>query len=170
MAILANIPGRWPLPDSVDVPDEPHLPSPASYPTEAFPQLHLADMNQASSSSRDELFFSVEQNNEASSPSYLIFEPVVSSVADNEPIDWRRYDPPGELLKFQDDTSEDIRSLLTPSIERLQAGHAEEIESRAAAARQERPLTRGRKVSVKPQRNVRYSTFHTYSNPTLTKF
>lgn len=166
--MLANMPGRWPR-DSFETSDELYLPAPpTSSPTEAFPQFHPVDMNQASSSSRDELFFSVEQNNEAISPSYLLFEPVVSSVTDNKPIDWRRYDPPGELLEFQDDTSEDIRNLLTPSIEIIQARHAEEIEGRVAAARQDRPLTRGRKVSVKPQRIVRYCTLFSSFRRTLT--
>jgi len=158
MAMVASMPGPWPR-DSFETVDELYLPvPPASSPTEAFPEFHLADVNQASSSSRDELFFSVEQNHEAVSPSYLVFEPVVSSVIDNKPVDWRRYDPPGELLKFQDDTSEDIKNLLKPSIEIIQARHAEEIEGHVAAARQDRPLTRGRKVSIKPQRIVRHYT------------
>jgi hypothetical protein len=57
----------------------------------------------ASSTSEDELFFEVtppnpDRTDEASSPSYLVFEPVVSTVSEQEPTDWRRYDPPKELV------------------------------------------------------------------------
>jgi hypothetical protein len=149
------MPGRWPnhSREEVTVADEPSTIPSSPLPRTPQQQVQIG-MDQLSTNDRDELFFSMERNSEATSPSYLLFEPVVSSVADNEPIDWGRYDPPRELLKFQDDTSEDLRNLLAPSIERLQARHAEEIETREATARPERPLTRGRRVSVKPQINV----------------
>jgi len=153
MTILASMPGRWPNHSREEVVgDEPH-PNPSSQSLDAPQQTQIA-MSQPPSNDRDDIFRGLEQNSEASSVPYLLFEPVVSSVADNESIDWRRYDHPAELLKFQDDTSEDLRNLLAPSIERLKARHAEEIERHGATTRRERPLTRGRRVSVKPQINV----------------
>lgn len=118
--------------------------------TEPFPETQES-MNE--SSTRDELFFSVEPSH-GPIPSYLLFEPVVSSVAYNRPIDWRRYDPPGELLRVQGETSRELKHIVTTSIKRLQARRVEEIQGRAATARPERPLTRGRRVSVKPQAKV----------------
>jgi hypothetical protein len=158
--MLASMPGRWPIHsrEEVTVTDEPspiHL-----SPFPVAPQQLQPGLDQPASNDRDELFFPMEQNSEATSPSYLLFEPVVSSVADNEPIDWRRYDSPGELLEFQDDTSEDLRNLLAPSIERLRARHTEEIEGHVAMARRERPLARGRRVSVKPQVNASNFPFY----------
>ncbi|KAF4635232.1 hypothetical protein G7Y89_g2875 [Cudoniella acicularis] len=98
----------------------------------------------------DELFLEVNQNNGENSPSYLIFEPVVSSVTDSVPIDWRRYDPPAELLNYQDGIPNEIREILEPSIQNIRARHEEEVQRRAATARRGGPLTRGRKVSGKP--------------------
>jgi hypothetical protein len=95
-----------------------------------------------------------DQNDEASSPSYLVFEPVVSTVSEKEPMDWRRYEPPKELLNSQDDTSEVVRGILEPSIARIRARHVEEEGRQVANARRERPLSRVGRASVKPRREV----------------
>lgn len=157
MASLANIPGRWPR-KSLDVDlaierFETYYPVVDTHSTEPFPQIQT-NMSQLPTNTPDELFFSVEQNNEATSPSYLLFEPVLSSVSDNESIDWRRYSPPGELMNSQDDTSEEVKELLASSIAALQARHIEEIERHSATSRRERPLSRSRRASVKPEINV----------------
>ncbi|KAE9373022.1 hypothetical protein N431DRAFT_465334 [Stipitochalara longipes BDJ] len=111
----------------------------------------------SSTTSDDELFFDCttpnpDRTEEASSPSYLVFEPVVSTVSEQEPTDWRRYEPPSELLIPQDETSEVIRGLLKPSITRIQARHVEEEERRITHARRERPISRVGRASGKPRR------------------
>ncbi len=66
--------------------------------------LRIPSTSSASSSrhSADELFFDCPSRSasasgsalETSVPSYLVFEPVVESFSDNEPVDWRRFEPP----------------------------------------------------------------------------
>ena len=111
----------------------------------------------------DELYFDwplrsqppTQANEEAtSSTSYLIFEPVVEAEASVENTDWRRYDPPQELLRSQDGASRDLQRILAPSVERIQARHREEEERRAAASRTERPLARAGRAHLKPRRQV----------------
>ncbi|RDL38602.1 uncharacterized protein BP5553_02942 [Venustampulla echinocandica] len=150
MAMVAIMPGNWPKdgPEEEDMSDEPFLPRFSSSMMTAKP----------SPPAHDELFIDTNQSNEASSPSYLLFEPVVSSVSETEPIDnWRRYDPPRELLDFQDGTSTDIRSLLEPSIERIRDRHRADVEMRTAAARREKPLGRAGRASAKPRRDISMS-------------
>ncbi|KAL5329584.1 hypothetical protein ACEPPN_003098 [Leptodophora sp. 'Broadleaf-Isolate-01'] len=98
--------------------------------------------------SRDELFFDCGQSTAVTDPSeeafasYLAFEPVVESVSSDEHVDWRRYDPPRELLDFQEATSPIIQEMLPVSIERLRTRHEEEERRRAATSRRERPIAR----------------------------
>jgi hypothetical protein len=142
--------------ESLQVPRSlgPGVESPRSRPTTPYP---------TSPSIPDELFFDWplrsqppnQVNDEASrSTSYLIFEPVVEEESNFENTDWRRYDPPQELLRSQDGTSKDLERLLAPSIERIQARHREEEGRRAAASRIERPLARAGRASFKPRRQV----------------
>lgn len=163
MALVTGMVGRWPedLNDSINDSYKYHeqsLPVPITgYQAELaqiFPSPSPASAT-SSTSNTDELFFDVETSFEAMSHSYLTFEPVVSSVSGNEPIDWRRYDPPAELLQVQDDTSEEIRGILQSSIERIQARHVEEEEQRAATARRQKPLNRTKRASIKPRKDVR---------------
>jgi hypothetical protein len=121
------------------------------------------------SNSTDELFFDCptpnsDRTDEASSPSYLVFTPVVSTVSEREPTDWRRYEPPNELLNPQDDTSDVVRGVLEPSIARIRSRHVEEEDRRAANARRERPLARVGRASVKPSRGVRCSSRRNANN------
>lgn len=134
-----------------------------------FPQGFLQIPNMASASpsrdSRDELFFDCGQSTAVTDPSeeafasYLAFEPVVESVSSDEHVDWRRYDPPRELLDFQEATSPIIQEMLPVSIERLRTRHEEEERRRAATSRRERPIARVGRASVKPrrEREVTYS-------------
>ena len=132
----------------------PGVESPGRRPTTPYP---------TSPSIPDELFFDwplrsqplTQVDDEASrSTSYLIFEPVVEQESNVDNTDWRRYDPPQELLRSQDGTSQDLERLLAPSIERIQVRHREEEERRAAASRSERPLARAGRASLKPRRQV----------------
>ena len=90
------------------------------------------------------------------STSYLIFEPVIEESLNLESTDWRRYDPPVELLKSPEGISQKLDSILAPSIERIKARHAEDEGRRAAASRTERPLARAGRVSTKPGRRVNH--------------
>jgi hypothetical protein len=160
MTTTSSMPGHWPFHD------EAHILDPSPYPRLNTPvaesSLQVPRIVSTASSSRDsaeEQFFDCQTPNpdhidEPSSPSYLIFEPVVSTVSDQEPTDWRRYEPPNELLNSKDDTSEVIRGMLEPSVAGIRSRHVEEEERRAANARRERPLGRVGRASVKPQRNV----------------
>ncbi|TVY71552.1 hypothetical protein LSUE1_G007603 [Lachnellula suecica] len=158
MTLMTTLPGRWPREELANV-NEPSSVVP-SYPPPQSSRPTPTTMGQplSTAASREEPLVSAEQNSEATSLSYLAFEPVVSSVANSHSIDWRRYDYPGELLRLQDCTSDEIKTILTTSIERLRARHVEEVERLAAAARRERPLTRGRRVSVKPSKDVSNET------------
>ncbi|CAG8953693.1 hypothetical protein HYFRA_00006582 [Hymenoscyphus fraxineus] len=155
MAVVASMSSNWPRGsnDSKDLNHEHHLsPTLPGYQAEltrAFGTLSPSSANFRSSCQSNS---SVETDKEVVLPSYLSFEPVVSSVSENEHIDWRRYDPPAELHHMQDDTSEEIRGLLQTSIERIKARHAEEEERRTAAARLKKPLARANRVSMKPRR------------------
>lgn len=119
----------------------------------------MASASPSSSNSRDELFFDcgpIEARTnlgEEAFASYLAFEPVVESVSSDDHVDWRRYEPPRELLQSQEATSPTIRNILPVSIERLQARHEEEETRRAASARRERPIARVGRASVKPRRD-----------------
>jgi hypothetical protein len=117
------------------------------------------------------------QEEEGSSTSYPIFEPVVEEDQNIENTDWRRHDPPQELLRSQEGTSHDLKSILMPSMERIQARHAEEEERRAAERQKQlderlqfredvlldssrqRPLARVGRASVKPRRQVSDSKY-----------
>lgn len=157
MAVVTSMPGNWPREsiDTMDTNREQFLPVPITgYQAELVQILTTPSPASTSSRTSDELFFNIETNNEAVSPSYLTFEPVVSSVSENEPIDWRRYDPPTELLQVQDDTPEEIRGLLQSSIERIQARHVEEEQKRAATARRQKPLNRAKRASMRPRKEV----------------
>ncbi|KAG9232669.1 hypothetical protein BJ875DRAFT_466149 [Amylocarpus encephaloides] len=169
---VATMPGRWLgdvevgestiellLPPSPIIPPKSprrahisNLAIPAS-PIESIQSLsttdHLQDLEPIHDV--DELFFNVGNNNEAASPSYLIFEPVVSSVSNTSTVDWKRYEPPQELLISGDDTPLALRGLLAESVERIKVRHREEEEQRAAAARRGKPLRRGVRASVKPK-------------------
>lgn len=160
MTTTSPMPGHWPSHDEANMLDP--MPYPRLNTQVGESSLQVPRIISAASSSRDsveEQFFDCQTPNpdyidESSSPSYLIFEPVVSTVSDQEPTDWRRYEPPNELLNSEDDTSEGIRGILEPSIARIRSRHVEEEERRAANARRERPLGRVGRASVKPQRNV----------------
>lgn len=162
MTAVATMPGNWPRELHDDVNMSNAIPYPRLNTQLGESSLQVPRITSAASSSRDsgdELFFDCrmpnsEQNEETSSPPYLIFEPVVSTVSDKEPTDWRRYEPPTELLNSQDDTPETIRGILEPSIARIRTRHAEEEDRRAASARRERPLARAGRASVKPRRDV----------------
>ncbi len=160
MTMVATMPGRWPPPDEGGRDQEEHFPP---LRTQLFLQIPAATSSTPSRDSGEELLLDitsphhssgVEQNSTAGMPSYLIFDPVVESVSENEPIDWRRYDPPGELFNAQEETSDDLRAILGASIERIKTRHIEDEEERAAAARRERPLARVGRASVKPKREV----------------
>ena len=165
MTMIAQMPGHWPrdLRDETEMNQQLHFQESTSRLGETLQQLQTINISSSSRNSHDELFFdcpsptrnpAVEQDSEASSSSYLIFEPVVSSVPDIQETDWRRFDPPRELLDSQASTSAEVQRLLAPSIERIQIRHQEEEERRAAAARRERPLARVGRVSIKPRREV----------------
>lgn len=99
-------------------------------------------------------------NGESSMSSYLVYEPVVESVSNETWTDWRRYDPPDELLHMPADTSEEIKAIVAPSIIRITRRYREEEEARIAQAKAARPLTRGGRASMKPVRkNVRALDF-----------
>jgi hypothetical protein len=166
MTAVANMPGRWPKEsrdNEGDITDGLNGPRLNTQMRELSLQVPTMNSTTSSQTSRDELFFdcpsppqvaSVDQNGESSSPSYLIFEPVVESVSEDEPTDWWRYEPPRELLDIQDGTSTDIRRLIEPSIERIRARRVEEEERQISAARHERPIARVGRASVKPLREV----------------
>lgn len=125
-------------------------------------RMPFASSASSSRNSADELFFDCPSRSpsasgsawETSVPSYLVFEPVVESVSDNEPVDWRRFEPPAELLQGQEETSDIVRELLVPSVDRIRRWIVEEDESRMAAARRNKPIHRTGRASVKPRREV----------------
>ena len=105
---------------------------------------------------------------ESTSTSYLIFQPVVEEDSNIEKTDWRRYDPPAELLRSQERSSHELESILQPSIERLKARHVREEEQRAATSRIERPLARAGRVSMRPRRQVSLPSGLQKTIPTIT--
>jgi len=162
MTTIAAMPGNWPREPQDEMSmmltysSFPHINTQMGRPSLQVPRIVSSA---ASSTSEDELFFECttpnpDRTEEASSPSYLVFEPVVSTVSEQEPTDWRRYDPPEELLTPQDETSEVIRDLLEPSIARIRRRHVEEDERRVTNARRERPISRVVRASGKPRRGV----------------
>ncbi|KAG0648096.1 E3 ubiquitin-ligase ARIH2 [Hyphodiscus hymeniophilus] len=111
----------------------------------------------------DELFFDCQttsqslitaRDEETIPTSYLVFEPVIEADTNIENTDWRRYEPPAELLGSREGTSQELENILRPSIERIQARRMEEEDIQAAASRIERPLARAGRVSVKPRRQI----------------
>jgi hypothetical protein len=158
MTSVPNMPGRWPT-ESRGGQNELLYPRIDTQVGELSLQVPNSHSAASSRSSNDELFFEcptptpspgVERNGESSMPSYLVFEPVVESVVREEPTNWKRYEPPQELLHLQEDTSEEIRQILGPSVERVKARYAEEEQRRITEARRERPLARTGRASVKP--------------------
>ncbi|CZT45768.1 uncharacterized protein RSE6_06111 [Rhynchosporium secalis] len=164
MMTATRITGNWPLEDRPWPLEDREEASDTNLRLNTnLPQGFLQPPNMASASStrgsRDELFFdcglttgTTDQSEEAFA-SYLAFEPVVESVSRDAPVDWRRYEPPPELLTFQESTSPILRSMLPVAIERLRTRHEEEELRRAAAARRERPISRVGRASVKPRRD-----------------
>jgi hypothetical protein len=165
MTTVASMPGHWPR----KFHDDMNMPKSLPYPRlntqlgRSSLQVPRIVSSASSSTSGDELFFDCpapysNNDDETSSSSYLVFTPVVSTVSEQEPTDWRRYEPPTELVVSQDNISEVVRGILEPSIVRLRASHIEEEERRAANARRERPLARAGRASVKPKRQVTSSS------------
>ncbi len=161
MTTIASITGNWPREFHDDMNMSKSLPYHRLNTQLGRSSLQVPRIvsSASSSTSGDELFFDCPEPNsnnddEASSPSYLVFTPVVSTVSEQEPTDWRRYEPPTELVNSQDGISEVARGILKPSIERLQLKHIKEEERRAANARRERPIARVGRASVKPKREV----------------
>ena len=165
MTTVASMPGHWPreFHDNMNMSNSLPYHRLNTQLGRSSLQVPRIVSSASSSTSRDELFFDCPAPNsnnddEASSPSYLVFTPVVSTVSEQEPTDWRRYEPPTELMDSQDNVSEVVRGILEPSITRLRARHIEEEERRAANARRERPLARVGRASVKPKREVTSSS------------
>jgi hypothetical protein len=160
MTAIPTMPGNWPLREEAESGVEFDFPRINIQLAESALQVltsHSATSATSSRSTNDDLFFDrpgpssgIDRNGESSRPSYLIFEPVVESVSRDEPIDWRRYEPPQELLHAPDGTSEEIRRILESSVERIKARHEEEEQQRIAHAKRERPLARTGRASVKP--------------------
>ena len=171
MTTVASMPGNWPREFYDDMNMSNPLPYPRLNTQLGRPSLQVPRIvsSGSSSNSTDELFFDCptpnsDQNDEASSPSYLVFTPVVSTVSEQEPTDWRRYEPPNELLNPQDGASDVVRGILEPSIARIRSRHVEEEERRVANARRERPLARVGRAVVKPRREVRCSSRRNANN------
>lgn len=158
MTELIDLPGRWPGESRGESRGES---SELLYPR-INTQVGGSSTNHSaasSSGSNDELFFEcptpspspgIERNGESSMLSYLIFEPVVESVEREKRIDWRRYEPPRELLHLGENTSDEIQRIMEPSIQNIKARYAEEETRRMAQARRERPVARAGRASVKP--------------------
>lgn len=158
--MVASMPGDWPRTSEDDERLINHLQVPrintqigrhsSRIPTSASPSLR----------GNDELFFdiqlsaSITEVSEAITPPYLVFEPVVESVERDEQLDWWRYEPPQELFRVQEGTSEELSGLIPQSIERLRAQQAEDEERRVAAATEVRPLARTTRTTVRQRRNV----------------
>ncbi|TAQ86100.1 hypothetical protein B7494_g5576 [Chlorociboria aeruginascens] len=100
----------------------------------------------SSGSSQNEMFSSTSNRSSTSSrdseigvPSSLTVEHIGSEMSTLQP-DWRRFEPPKELLNRREVTSPEIRNLLAPSIERIKTRYEADEERRAAAARGDWPL------------------------------
>lgn len=153
------MPGDWPLVNRDEVSMSGGLRLHTNFSQGFLQTPTMASASPSSSNSRGELFFdcgpaaaSTEPSEEAFA-SYLAFEPVVESVASDDHVDWRRYEPPRELLQSQEASSPTIRDILPVPLERLRARHEEEERRRAASARRERPIARVGRASVKPRRD-----------------
>ncbi|KAE8445945.1 hypothetical protein EG329_012724 [Mollisiaceae sp. DMI_Dod_QoI] len=157
--MVSSMPGDWPRTPGPDenVEDQLRIPNINTQMRQA--SLRVPSSASASSSrGNDELFFDTPLSTPAevqiTTPTYLVFEPNVESVERNEEVDWRRFEPPSELFRVQEGTSDELQGLIPRSIERLRTQHAEEYERRAAAARENRPLTRTTRTINKPRRNL----------------
>ncbi|KAF8848250.1 hypothetical protein BDZ45DRAFT_698543 [Acephala macrosclerotiorum] len=159
-AVVARIPGGWPRTSGEDERHDSQLRVPRINTQMRQPSLRVPySATPSSSRSNDELFFETPQSssiefNITRTPSFLSVEPVVETAEADEEVDWRRYDPPVELSRIQEGTSEELRGLIPGSIEGLRAQHAEEDDRRTADARERRSLARTRRASIKPRRNV----------------
>jgi hypothetical protein len=164
MTTLSSIPGNWPREIHDDI-NSTIMSARSPYPRintqmgQTSLQVPRIISSTESTTSDDELFFDCTTPNpdrldETSSPSYLVFEPVVSTVSEQEPTDWRRYEPPIELLAPQNENSEVIRGLLEQSIARIRTRHLEEDDRQITHARRERPISRVGRASGKPRRGV----------------
>lgn len=126
-----------------------------SSPSTTSPQLSDNDIDHECKASTSNTAQSA--NGKLGMATYLAYEPVVESAARQTWTDFRRYDPPAELLHIPDITLEEIKAVIKPSIKRIKARQTEEQDVRIAQARAPRPLARGRRASVKPgMRAVRY--------------
>jgi hypothetical protein len=112
----------------------------------------------ASSSNPDgEQSVTLNRNSKTRSTNHLAFKAMTANMSDPTAVNWKRYDPPAELINHPDDTSEEIQELLKSSIDALQARHLEESRELEAAARASKPLGRSRRVSGRPKVEV-YNT------------
>jgi hypothetical protein len=169
-AMVASMPGDWPRTSMEEEQAINRLQVPRINTQLRRPSSRTRSSSSASSSrSDDELFFETSQSttstepNEISTPSYLVFEPVLESVERNTALDWWRYEPPSELFRVQEGTSEELRGVIPRSIERLRTQQAEEEERQAAAAREIRPLARTtRKPGLTRQRRNVSIAFYSY--------
>jgi hypothetical protein len=156
MSTVAQIPENWPL-GLADTSNEffhaVSSVSPSDHQRDSF-QDKATSSKPISTTSTDKLFFGAESNNQANSPAHLAFEPVISSASEKEPLDWKRHDPPLELLGLLEDTSAEIRGLLQSSISALRSRHVEEGKAQQAAARSSKPLRRSERASLRPKIGV----------------
>lgn len=163
--MISSMPGGWPRTSMeqeqvVSRLQVPRINTQIRQPSRRAPSPPSA--SSSSSRSGDELFFEAPQSmtssttSEISTPSHLVFEPVVESVESDNSVDWWRYGPPSELFRVQEGTSEELRGVIPRSVERLRTQQAEEEERRAATAREVRPLARRprKPVPTRPRRNV----------------
>ncbi|KUJ11326.1 uncharacterized protein LY89DRAFT_739523 [Mollisia scopiformis] len=156
-AMVISMPGGWPRPSEESDRGIDHLQVPRIDTQIRRPSIHVPTSVSASSSrNNDELFFDTPLSasiTEVNDTPYLMFEPVVESVERNDQLEWWRYDPPQELFRVQEGTSEELAGLIPRSIERLRT-QQEEAERQAAAAREVRPLIRTTRTVPRPRRNA----------------
>lgn len=138
---VARMPGGWPRTSVEDERHDSQLSIPRINTQLRQPSLRVPYLATPSSSrSNDELFFETPQSSSIEfsitrTPSFLSVEPVLEAVERDEEVDWRRYEPPVELSRIQEGTSDELRGLIPRSIERLRTQHAEDDETHAAGAR-----------------------------------
>ncbi|CZR65838.1 uncharacterized protein PAC_15738 [Phialocephala subalpina] len=151
-AAVTMMPGGWPRPSVEDERHDNQLRVPRINTQMRQPTLRVPySATPSSSRSNDELFFDTPQSSSIGitrTPSFLAFEPVVESVDRDQDVDWKQYEPPTELSRVQEGTSEELRGLIPRSIERVRTQLVEENERQAEAARERRPLARTRRASV----------------------
>lgn len=158
-AAIARVPSGWPRTSVEDERRGNQLRVPRINTQMRQPSLQEPHTSASSSQGNDELFFDTPQSssfefNITRTPSFLVVEPLVETVERYEEIDWRRYEPPAELSRIQEGTSEELRGLIPRSIERLRTQHAEGGVSWDANIQARRPLTRARRASLRPRRIV----------------